>query len=102
MEMPLTKEHIMPAVLIGVGILLGMLIMTVTHDYDNRGLEHLKPDTSYNKIKLDSIKVQIGKHDTTIYKLNIKLKDDIEKSYNLNDSSTVDLFKKLSSEKSNY
>lgn len=53
------------------------------------------PDTSYSKVKLDSIKLNIGKHDTTIYKLNLKLKEDVERSYNLPDSDAVELFKQL-------
>lgn len=56
-------------------------------------------DTTYSRVTLDSIKVQIGKHDTTIYKLNLKLKEDVEKSYNLPDSDAVALFKKLLSDK---
>lgn len=79
----------------GIGILIGMLIISLFGKKDRD--EHISSqlDTSYNKVKLDSINVQIGKHDTTIYKLNIKLKDDIEKSYQLNDSATVELFKRL-------
>lgn len=78
-----------------IGILLGMGIMELIHNKNVDTSIVTLPDTSYNKVKLDSIKLQIGKHDTTIYKLNIKLKDDVEKSYLLNDSATVELFRKL-------
>lgn len=83
---------------LGLGILLGILIIAC---FDNKAVENnilfTKPDTTYNKVKLDSIKVQVGKHDTTIYKLNIKLKDDVEKSYQLSDSAAIELFKSMSS-----
>jgi len=81
----------------GLGLLVGMLVISLLDKKFGPTGELLKqPDTTYNKVKLDSINVQIGKHDTTIYKLNIKLKDDVEKSYQLSDSATVDLFRKLS------
>lgn len=86
----------MSAALVGTGILVGMATMDLIHQGNIDKLINIKPDTSYNKVKLDSINIQVGKHDTTIYKLNIKLKDDVEKSYQLNDSATVDLFKQLS------
>ena len=80
----------------GIGVLLGMLIMVLITGKDFRYIDDLVvTDTAYNKIKLDSIKVVIGKHDTTIYKLNIKMKDDVEQTLQLNDSATIELFRKL-------
>lgn len=82
-------------ILILVGILIGMGIMDLIQHNNKSNQVVIKSDTFYNKVKLDSIKVQIGKHDTTIYKLNIKLINNTEKSYQLNDTSTINLFRKL-------
>lgn len=79
-----------------IGLLVGMLLMSVVDNKTTGSNVFDKPDTTYNQVKLDSIKVQIGKRDTTIYKLNIKSKDDVEKSYQLSDSAAVELFKQLS------
>ena len=52
-------------------------------------------DTIYNKVILDSIKYHINKKDSVIYKLNTEMKYEINKSYELNDSATIELFYKL-------
>lgn len=80
----------------GVGVLIGIGTMDIIDRVNKVSTIITKPDTSYSKIKLDSLKVKISGHDTTIYKLNIKSKEDVEKSYQLDDSSTVALFKQLS------
>lgn len=96
------NRTVIAEVLVIVGIIVIMFIGTYHLGYDN-GVKSIKTDviadSSYSKIKLDSINVEIGKHDTTIYKLNIKLKDDIEKSYQLNDSASIELFKLLVTDK---
>lgn len=55
-------------------------------------------DTIYNKIILDSIEYNIIKRDSIIYKLKTEYKNEIEKSYSLNDSDAINLFYKLVSE----
>lgn len=52
-------------------------------------------DTLYNKIILDSIEYNIIKKDSNIYELKTKMKNEIEKSYILNDSNAVKLFECL-------
>lgn len=52
-------------------------------------------DTTYSKVKIDSITKLIDEGDTTIYQIKVKLKDDVEKSYALTDSASVELFKRL-------
>lgn len=52
-------------------------------------------DTAYNKIILDSIEYNIIKKDSNIYELKTKMKNEIEKSYILNDSNAVKLFERL-------
>jgi len=79
-----------------LGVLIGMLIIVMMNEHFGvNGELPTQPDTTYNKVKLDSINIQIGKRDTTIYNLKIKLKDDVERSYQLDDSAAVKLFKQL-------
>lgn len=54
------------------------------------------PDTTYNKVTLDSIEYNIIKKDSTIYKLKEEVKDEIEKALNADDSIAVKQFKSLS------
>lgn len=54
------------------------------------------PDTTYNKVTLDSIKYNIIKKDSTVYKLKEEVKDEIEKALNADDSIAVEQFKSLS------
>nr|DAU54575.1 MAG TPA: hypothetical protein [Crassvirales sp.] len=54
------------------------------------------PDTTYNKVTLDSIEYNIIKKDSTIYKLKEEVKDEIEKALNADDSIAVEQFKSLS------
>ena len=55
-------------------------------------------DTIYNTITLDSIQYNITKKDSVIYKLKESMNDDIKEVNNLNDSSSVKLFKSLVTE----
>lgn len=55
-------------------------------------------DTIYNNIILDSIEYNIIKKDSIIYKLNTKMKYEVNKSYIINDSDAIELFKKLVAE----
>lgn len=90
-------------ILTALGIIIIMFIGTYHWGFDNgvKSMGIMPPpiDTTYSVVKLDSISVEMGKHDTTIYKLKIKLKDDIEKSYQLNDSASIELFKQLVADK---
>ena len=52
-------------------------------------------DTTYNIITLDSIKYNIKEKDSIITKLKIKYEEEIKDANNLNDTATVELFKKL-------
>lgn len=53
-------------------------------------------DTIYNKVTLDSIKYNIIKKDSTIYKLKKEVRYEIEKALNANDSVVIEQFKSLS------
>ena len=52
-------------------------------------------DTSYNKIVLDSIEVDIKYKDSVIKHIKYKMKYEIEKVNAVNDSAAVELFKQL-------
>lgn len=52
-------------------------------------------DTTYNTIVLDSIEYNITKVDTIIYNLKQEMRYEIDKSFQLDDSATIILFKKL-------
>lgn len=55
----------------------------------------IKQDTTYNHIILDSIQYNIITKDSIIYNLKEEMKDEIDKSHNLTDSASVDLFQWL-------
>lgn len=55
----------------------------------------VKPDTIYNKVVLDSIEYNITKKDSVIYNIKQEMKDEVTKSFELNDSAAVNLFKEL-------
>lgn len=89
----MTKHDIFIKLLIlfvGIAIMVGVVEWFDTMDEKRKPL-----DVSYDTIKLDSIKTTIDKRDTIIYNLNVKYKDDVEKSYSLSDSASVELFKEL-------
>lgn len=52
-------------------------------------------DTTYNIITLDSIKYNIKEKDSVITKLKIKYEEEVKDANNLDDTSAVELFKKL-------
>lgn len=52
-------------------------------------------DTTYNHIILDSIQYNIIIKDSVIYNLKKEMKNEIDKSRNLTDSASVDLFQWL-------
>ena len=54
-----------------------------------------KPDTTYNKVVLDSIEYNITKKDSVIYNIKQEMKDEVTESFELSDSVAVKLFKKL-------
>lgn len=55
----------------------------------------VKPDTTYNKVVLDSIEYNITKKDSVIYNIKQEMKDEVTESFELSDSVAVKLFKKL-------
>lgn len=58
----------------------------------------VKPDTTYNKVTLDSIEYNIIKKDSVIYNIKQKMKDEVIKVLELDDSSAVKLFEQLCAE----
>lgn len=60
-------------------------------NYDNV----IVPDTTYNKVTLDSIEYNIHKKEFTIIKLKKQTKYEIEQAINANDSVAIKQFKEL-------
>lgn len=52
-------------------------------------------DTTYNKVKIDSIEVNIRTKDSTIIKLKTKMDYEIQKAINATDSNAVKQFYEL-------
>ena len=55
----------------------------------------IKPDTTYNKVVLDSIEYNITKKDSVIYNIKQEMKNEVTESFELSDSVAVELFKEL-------
>ncbi len=53
------------------------------------------PDTTYNKVILDSIEYNIHKKDSTIIELKKRIKYEMEQTINANDSIAIEQFKEL-------
>ena len=60
-------------------------------NYDNM----IVPDTTYNKVTLDSIEYNIHKKEFTIIELKKRTKYEIEQAINANDSVAIKQFKEL-------
>ena len=55
----------------------------------------VKPDTTYNKVVLDSIEYNIIKKDSIIYNIKQEMKNEVTESFELSDSDAIRLFKEL-------
>lgn len=60
-------------------------------NYDNV----IVPDTTYNKVTLDSIEYNIHKKESTIIELKKRTKYEIEQAINANDDIAIKQFKEL-------
>lgn len=61
----------------------------------NNDNEIALPDTTYNKITLDSIQYNINKKDSTIVELKKKFEYEKDKAINASDSDAIKQFKEL-------
>lgn len=80
-------------------LLVAFIAGYVVGDKQNQIIDNkdvVLPDTTYNKVTLDSIEYNVIKKDSTIYKLKEEVKDEIEKALNVDDSIAVEQFKSLS------
>lgn len=80
-------------------LLVAFIAGYVVGDKQNQIIDNkdvVLPDTTYNKVTLDSIEYNIIKKDSTIYKLKEEVKDEIKKALNVDDSIAVEQFKSLS------
>ena len=80
-----------------LGCLIGICAAFYFHykEHKDNANQVIVPDTTYNKVVLDSIEYNIIKKDSVIYKIKQEMKDEVTKSFGLNDSAVVELFKKL-------
>ena len=76
----------------------GYVIGVCDKETTNSNKSIIEIDTTYNTIELDSITYKIIIKDSIIYHLKIQSNEAIEKSYSINDSDAVVLFKQLTSE----
>ena len=92
--MALTKNDWFELILMVVMLLMGFLI-GVTANPKKVFNPVVINDTTYNHTILDSIQYNIIKKDSIIYNLKKQMKNEIDKSKNLNDTTTVNLFEWL-------
>lgn len=81
-----------------IGCIIGGVIAYSLHIQNNKYDNIVVPDTTYNKVVLDSIELRIIKKDSIIYNIKNKMKDEVTKVFELDDSSAVKLFKQLCAE----
>lgn len=92
------KEQIWYLLIFICGCIIGTFAAYKQYQIDSCD-KVIQPDTIYNKVVLDSIEYNIIIKDTIIYNLKQEMKDEVTKSFELDDSSAVKLFKELASEK---
>lgn len=64
-------------------------------EHKNDANKIIVPDTTYNKITLDSIEVNIKQKDSVITKIKYKMQYEIKKADTISNDSAVKLFKQL-------
>lgn len=67
------------------------------HSYESKHKEKIIIDTIYNTVVLDSIKYNIKVKDSIIYSIKYEYEKKYEEISNIDDSSSVELFKQLCS-----
>ena len=87
-----------------IGIVLSFAVLTVLgfsiFNRCNRDKENKEDiiqivDTTYNKIVLDSIQINIKQRDSVITKIKYRMQYEIKKADTINNDSAVKLFKQL-------
>lgn len=92
------KQQLLCLLMFIIGCFIGAFCAYKDYQrYNNDKL--IQSDTIYNKVVIDSIEYNIIRKDTIIYNLKQEMKDEVTKSFELDDSSAVKLFKSLASEK---
>lgn len=82
-------------------IVFGVICFSVGYYIGNNNNEKtsydnvIVPDTTYNKVALDSIEYNIHKKEFTIIELKKRTKYEIEQAINANDSVAIKQFKEL-------
>ncbi len=83
-----------------LGYLIGTCAAFYFHykEHKNDANQVIVPDTTYNKVTLDSIEYNIIKKDSIIYDIKQEMKNEVIKVLELDDSSAVKLFEQLCAE----
>lgn len=78
-----------------IALVLASFVLGYTKGVSDINKELNIIDTTYNITTLDSIKYNIKEKDSVITKLKIKYEEEVKNANNLDDTSAVELFKKL-------
>lgn len=84
--------------LIIIGLILQVItiiVLTMFVSFFNRVDNNVKIDTTYNKVLIDSIQLNITRTESTIVEYNKILNYEMDKANNLSNDSAVLLFREL-------
>ena len=101
MKWQLSKSNLWLYVII-IGLITFIIINNGFHIIDKKYITKEIIDTQYNHIVLDSIKYNIIVKDSIITKIKYRYEEEIIKANSLNDSASVELFKRLCTDDSLY
>ena len=88
-----TLLNIIFAILLVVLLIISIIFLNKNTNTANRNV--IKIDTIYNRIILDSIEYNIKRKDTVIYKIKLKVEEDVKEIINSNDSVALATFNRL-------
>lgn len=97
----ITKKDIINCIICYLlGCIIGAIIAIYYHNKDNNknNIKYNDIDTTYNKIKLDSIEYNITKKDSIITEIKKKFEYEKDKAINASDSDAIKQFIELASE----
>lgn len=94
MKWQLSKNNVWLYIII-IGLIAFIIINNGFHIIDKKHTVKEIIDTQYNHIVLDSIKYNIIVKDSIIIKIKYRYEEEIIKANSLNDSASVELFKRL-------
>lgn len=95
------KNKLWIIIIVVIAFLAGYIISALTRqntiNTDVKSHRIVDIDTTYNAVVLDSIEYNIIKKDSVIYHIKYKMKNEVTKVLEFDDSAAVKLFKELAS-----